>query len=76
LKALRRHPLPAWAASELGCDGWAQFVLKYIVSHPAVTCAIPATGSVAHVRQNLGAARGPMPDAALRKRMAAHVAAL
>ena len=76
LEALRRHPLPAWATSELGCDGWAQFVLKFIVSHPAVTCAIPATSSVAHVRQNLGAARGAMPDAALRQRMAAHVAAL
>jgi len=76
LKALHRQPLPAWAASELGCDGWAQFVLKFIVSHPAVTCAIPATTSVPHVRQNLGAALGPMPDAALRRRMAAHVAAL
>ena len=76
LKALQRQPLPAWAASELGCDGWAQFVLKFIVSHPAVTCAIPATTSVAHVRQNVGAARGAMPDAALRRRIAAHVAAL
>ncbi len=76
LKALQRHRLPAWAASELGCDGWAQFVLKFIVSHPAVTCAIPATSRVDHVRQNLGAARGPMPDAALRRRMAAHIAAL
>ncbi len=76
LQALQRHPLPAWAASELGCDGWAQFTLKFIVSHPAVTCAIPATTRVAHVRQNLGAARGPMPDAAQRRRMAAHVAAL
>jgi diketogulonate reductase-like aldo/keto reductase len=76
LQDLQRHVLPAWAASELGCDGWAQFVLKFIVSHPAVTCAIPATTRVAHVRQNLGAARGPLPDAALRQRMAAHVAAL
>jgi len=76
LQALQRQPLPSWAASELGCDSWAQFVLKYIVSHPAVTCAIPATTSVAHVRQNLGAARGPMPDAAMRQRMAAHIAAL
>ena len=76
LKALQRHPLPAWAASELGCDGWAQLVLKYIVAHPAITCAIPATSSVAHVRQNLGAARGAMPDAALRQRIAAHIAAL
>ena len=66
LRTLQRHPLPPWAATELGCDGWAQFVLKFIVSHPAVTCAIPATSSVAHVRQNMGAARGPLPDAALR----------
>ncbi|HSW22682.1 MAG TPA: aldo/keto reductase [Burkholderiaceae bacterium] len=75
LRTLQRHPLPPWAA-ELGCDGWAQFVLKFIVSHPAVTCVIPATSSVPHVRQNLGAARGVMPDAALRERMARHVAAL
>ena len=75
LRELARHKLPPWAA-EIGCDGWAQFALKFIVSHPAVTCAIPATSSVAHVRQNLGAARGVMPDEAMRKRMAAHVAAL
>jgi diketogulonate reductase-like aldo/keto reductase len=75
LRDLQRHALPPWAA-EMGCDSWAQFALKFIVSHPAVTCAIPATSSVAHVRQNLGAARGRMPDAALRRRMAAHVAAL
>ena len=75
LRALQRHPLPGFAA-ELGCDGWAQLVLKFIVAHPAVTCAIPATSSVAHVRQNLGAARAPLPDAALRARIAAHIAAL
>ncbi len=75
LRELQRHRLPPWAA-ELGCDGWAQFALKFIVSHPVVTCAIPATSSVAHVRQNLGAARGVLPDAAMRARMAAHVAAL
>ena len=75
LRALQRHALPSWAA-EIDCDGWAQFALKFIVSHPAVTCAIPATGSVAHVRQNMGAALGRMPDAALRRRMAAHVGAL
>lgn len=75
LRALQRHKLPTWAA-ELGVDGWAQLVLKFIVSHPAVTCAIPATSSVAHVRQNLGAARGAMPDAAMRVRIAAHVASL
>jgi diketogulonate reductase-like aldo/keto reductase len=75
LEALRRHRLPGWA-SDIGCDGWAQAALKFIVSHPAVTCAIPATRQPGHVRQNMGAARGPMPDAALRSRMAADVASL
>ncbi len=75
LRALQRHPLPPWAA-EVGCDGWAQFALKFIVSHPALTCAIPATSSVAHVRQNMGAALGNLPDAPLRRRMAAWVEAL
>jgi diketogulonate reductase-like aldo/keto reductase len=75
LRQLARHPLPGWAA-EIGCRSWAQVALKFIVSHPAVTCAIPATSRVAHLRENMAAARGPMPDAALRRRMAADVAAL
>lgn len=75
LDRLSRHPLPGWA-KELGCDGWAQAALKFVVSHPAVTCAIPATSQVAHLRQNMGAARGPLPDKALRERMARDVAAL
>jgi diketogulonate reductase-like aldo/keto reductase len=75
LQELARHPLPAWAA-EAGCSGWPQLALKFIVSHPALTCAIPATTQVAHVRENLGAALGALPDEALRRRMAAHVAAL
>ena len=75
LDALARHPLPAWAA-QIGCTSWAQFALKFIVSHPAVTCAIPATSRVDHVAENLAAARGPLPDAAMRRRMAAHVEAL
>jgi diketogulonate reductase-like aldo/keto reductase len=75
LQELQRHRLPSWA-TEIDCDSWAQVALKFIVSHPAVTCAIPATTSVAHVRQNLGAARGRMPDAAMRQRMAAHVGSL
>ncbi len=75
LRDLQRHPLPPWAAS-IGCDGWAQFALKFIVSHPAVTCAIPATRSVAHVRQNMGAGLGTLPDAAMRRRMADHVQGL
>lgn len=72
LRQLQRHPLPAWA-SEIDCVNWAQFALKFIVSHPAVTCAIPATSDVAHVHENMGAAFGRMPDEVFRRRMAAHV---
>ena len=75
LDALQRHRLPGWPA-ELGCDSWAQVALKFVVAHPAVTCAIPATSQLAHLRQNMGAARGKLPDASLRARMAAEVAAL
>ena len=75
VQKLAKKPLPGWAG-EIGCSTWAQAVLKFIASHPAVTCAIPATTRVDHVRENMQAARGPMPDAALRKRMAEHVAAL
>jgi len=75
LRKLEKKPLPGWAG-EAGCKSWAQIVLKFIVSHPAVNCAIPATTRVDHVLENVAAARGPMPDAALRKRMAEHVAAL
>ena len=75
LDQLRGHPLPGWAR-EIGCDSWAQVALKFVVSHPAVTCAIPATSQVAHLRQNMGAARGRLPDATLRARMAREVAAL
>jgi len=60
--------LPPWAA-EIGVTSWAQFFLKYILSHPAVTCAIPGMTKVSHVEDNLAAARGPMPDAATRTRM-------
>jgi diketogulonate reductase-like aldo/keto reductase len=75
LRRLQRHPLPAWAA-EIECGSWAQFALKFIVSHPAVTCAIPATRRVDHVRENLAACRGRLPDEAMRQRMAQHVARL
>jgi diketogulonate reductase-like aldo/keto reductase len=75
LRRLARHPLPGWA-TDIACDNWAQVALKFVVSHPAVTCAIPATRQVAHLRQNMGAATGPLPDAALRARMARDVAAL
>jgi diketogulonate reductase-like aldo/keto reductase len=75
IRAVQRHPLPAWA-KEAGAAGWAQLLLKFIVSHPAVTCAIPATSQVAHVVENMGAASGPLPDSAMRKRIATHVAEL
>ena len=75
LRRLQRHPLPPWAA-EIECTSWAQFALKFVISHPQVTCAIPATRRVDHVRENLGAARGRLPDEAMRRRMAAHVAGL
>ena len=66
------HPLPDWAA-EIECENWPQFLLKFIVSHPDVTCAIPATSVVAHMGENMGALYGPMPDAAMRERMVAWV---
>jgi diketogulonate reductase-like aldo/keto reductase len=72
---VERHPLPSWAR-EIDCTAWSQVLLKFIVSHPAVTCAIPATSRVDHMEENMAAARGAMPDAALRRRMAADVAAL
>lgn len=75
IRHVQRHSLPAWAA-DIDCANWAQFLLKFIVSHPAVTCAIPATTQVAHVLENMGAARGHLPDPAMRRRMAAHVQAL
>jgi diketogulonate reductase-like aldo/keto reductase len=72
IERVARHPLPPWAA-EIGCASWAQVLLKFIIVHPAVTCAIPATTSVAHVRENVDAAHGVLPDAAMRRRSAAHV---
>jgi diketogulonate reductase-like aldo/keto reductase len=75
IRQVQRHPLPAWAG-ELGAANWAQFLLKFIVSHPAVTCAIPATSQVAHVRENMDAAVGSLPDAAMRRRMISYVEGL
>jgi len=68
-------PLPAWA-NEIRCASWAQFFLKFIVSHPAVTCAIPATSKVDHLTDNMRAGLAPMPDAATRERMARYFAEL
>lgn len=72
---VRGKPLPAWA-NEIDCDSWAQFFLKFIVSHPAVTCVIPATARPDHMADNVRAGLGKMPDDKMRERMAAHVAAL
>ena len=72
---LAGEPLPDWAA-EIGAASWAQFILKFILAHPAVTVAIPATTRVDHVRENLAAATGPLPDEAMRRRMVAYVAQL
>jgi diketogulonate reductase-like aldo/keto reductase len=63
------RPLPGWAA-ELGCGTWSQLFLKYVLGHPAVTCVIPATRSPAHMRENLEAGTGVLPDERLRRRMA------
>jgi diketogulonate reductase-like aldo/keto reductase len=75
LAKIARRPLPGFAA-EIGAATWAQLILKFIVSHPAVTCAIPATTRVDHVRENMAAATGALPDEPLRARIAAHLAKL
>jgi len=62
------RPLPSWAA-EIDCTAWSQICLKYLVSHPAVTVAIPGTTNVAHLAENLAAAHGRLPDAAMRARI-------
>ena len=70
-----RQPLPNWA-QEFDCANWAQFFLKFVVSHPAVTCAIPATTRADHMRQNMGAATGRLPDLDMRARMIRYVEGL
>lgn len=70
LRSLGTTPLPAWAA-DIGCDTWAQILLKYVVSHPAVTCAIPGTSRPKHMLDNCRAGTGILPDAPMRKTMVA-----
>lgn len=65
------RPLPIWAV-DIDCRSWAQLFLKYVVSHPAVTCAIPGSTQVAHVEDNLGAARGRLPDTRMRQTIASY----
>jgi len=66
--AVQGRSLPPWVR-EFDCTSWAQFFLKYIVSHPAVTCTVPGTAKSEYLVDNLGAARGRLPDAAMRRRM-------
>jgi diketogulonate reductase-like aldo/keto reductase len=68
-RRVKGKPLPPWAA-ELGIASWAQYFLKWIVSHPSITCAIPGTGNPKHMKDNLGAGHGPLPDENARRRMA------
>jgi diketogulonate reductase-like aldo/keto reductase len=72
LRRLRSRPLPVWA-SEIDCESWSQLLLKFVVSHPAVTCAIPATANVEHLRDNMKAGYGLLPDRKLRELIAAEV---
>jgi aryl-alcohol dehydrogenase-like predicted oxidoreductase len=71
---VRAKPLPDWAA-EFDCKSWAQFLLKWIVAHPAVTCAIPATRNARHLEDNMQAGAGRLPDEKLRRRMLEAVSA-
>ncbi len=71
---LKDRPLPPWAA-DIDCTSWAQLLLKFVVSHPAVTCVIPATGKIRNLRDNLAGGRGRLPDAKLRKAIVEAVAA-
>ena len=69
------RPVPEWAR-EFGATSWAQFFLKFVASHPAVTSVTPATSKPANMADNMGAARGPFPDAAMKRRMIELVEAL
>lgn len=71
LRRVRSTSLPAWCA-EMGIRSWSHYLLKWVLSHPDVTCAIPGTGNPRHVADNLAAARGPIPDSAGRLRLARH----
>lgn len=71
-RRLLDQPLPEWA-TELDCSSWAQLLLKFVISHPAMTCAIPATSKVKHLLDNMQAGYGRMPDEAMREKIAAAV---
>jgi diketogulonate reductase-like aldo/keto reductase len=75
MEEVQGRPLPDWA-HEIDCVSWAQVILKFIVSHPTVTCVIPATSRLDHVRENVGAGYGRQPDEAMRRRIIADIEAL
>jgi diketogulonate reductase-like aldo/keto reductase len=66
IRRMRDRPLPPWAA-EIDCSSWAQILLKFVIGHPAITCAIPATSKLAHLRDNMAAGSGRLPDGKLRE---------
>ncbi len=70
-RKIRGKNLPDWSA-EFDCTSWGQYFLKFILAHPAVTCVIPATSKVHHMKDNMGAGFGRLPDEAMRQRMIAH----
>lgn len=72
MRTLRGRPVPGFAA-QIGCDSWAQILLKFVLGHPAVTCVIPGTSRPEHMRDNARAGFGPMPDHALRQKIIAAV---
>ena len=67
-RQVRNRALPSWAA-DIDVATWGQYLLKYVISHPAVTCAIPGSTTVSHLVDNQGAGRGRLPDAAMRRKM-------
>ena len=73
LRRLSPRPLPAWAG-EIGCTSWAQLLLKFVLAHPAVTCVVPGTSKPDHLRDNVRAGSGPLPDAAQLRRLVAETA--
>jgi aryl-alcohol dehydrogenase-like predicted oxidoreductase len=75
IEQFKRHPLPQWAG-EIECRSWPQFLLKFVISHPAVTCAIPATRRVDHMEENMAVLQGRLPDAKMRARMVRYVESL
>jgi aryl-alcohol dehydrogenase-like predicted oxidoreductase len=70
MRRLQSKPVPGWA-SEIQCATWAQLLLKFVISNPAITCAIPATSKVSHLHDNMRAGLGPLPDDELRARIVA-----